>query len=83
MSQPADGCIFCKISSGDLPANVIFEDDQVIAFHDISPQAPTHALIIPKTHIANMTELEPSEHAALMGHLMITASQVAKTLGLG
>ena len=74
-------CIFCKIASKQIAAKVAFENDCVIAFHDHFPQAPTHVLVIPKTHYATMNDVPPGE-AALLGELMTTATAVAKDLGL-
>lgn len=54
-------CLFCKIGSGEINANVIYENDEVIAFRDINPQAPTHALIIPKRHISTINDLEEGD----------------------
>ena len=72
-------CIFCKIIAGDIPAKKIYEDEHVLAFHDINPVAPVHALIIPKLHIQSMAELQP-EHEALMGKVMIAAARMAREL---
>ena len=78
MSQ--NDCLFCKIGSGDIPADVIFENDDVIAFRDINPQAPTHALIIPKRHISTINDLE-SEDDAIVGRLYLAAKQIAADEG--
>jgi histidine triad (HIT) family protein len=64
-----DNCLFCRIVQGKIPARKVYEDDLLLAFHDINPWAPVHFLIIPKEHIASMAQLEP-RHAGLMGHLM-------------
>lgn len=64
-----DNCLFCRIVQGRIPARKVYEDDQVLAFHDIKPWAPVHFLIVPKEHIASLAQLEP-RHAGLMGHLM-------------
>jgi histidine triad (HIT) family protein len=74
-------CLFCKISEKQIPANVVFEDDETLAFHDIHPAAPVHALVIPKRHITAVRTLANSD-LALMGHVMLTAAHVARTLGL-
>jgi histidine triad (HIT) family protein len=74
-------CLFCQIVKGDIPAERVYEDEDIIAFNDISPQAPTHVLIIPKAHIATMNDLT-DEHAALYGRLALTAQHIAKDLGL-
>ena len=73
-------CLFCRIVSGAIPARKVYEDDLVLAFHDIKPAAPVHILLIPKLHIASMAALE-SGHEALMGHLMVTAARVAREQG--
>ncbi len=74
-------CIFCKIIRGELAARVVYEDERVLAFHDIQPAAPTHVLIIPKKHIARMDDVEP-EDEALIGHMFAKANEVAHSLGL-
>jgi histidine triad (HIT) family protein len=73
-------CIFCKIIAGTLPADIVYQDDEVLAFRDINPVAPTHILIIPKQHIATANEFS-EENQALLGRLMLTASRLAKELG--
>jgi histidine triad (HIT) family protein len=73
-------CLFCKIGSGEIEANIIYETDEVIAFRDINPQAPTHALIIPKRHIATINELEESD-AEIVGKLFIAAGEIASQEG--
>jgi histidine triad (HIT) family protein len=72
-------CLFCKMVSGAIKPDVVFEDDKVLAFNDISPQAPVHILIIPKQHISTLNDLDDAE---LGGHLLITAARLAKQLGL-
>ena len=69
MTNPDPHCIFCKIAAGEIPANKVYEDDELLAFHDINPWAPVHLLIIPKAHIPSMAQLGP-EHEALMGRIM-------------
>lgn len=73
--------IFKKIIDGEIPADIVYEDDKCLAFRDVNPQAPTHVLIIPRTEIASLADLEESDRD-LMGHLFIVASQLAKQLGL-
>jgi histidine triad (HIT) family protein len=73
-------CIFCEIVAGRIPARKVHEDDAVLAFHDVQPQAPTHVLVIPKRHVENLLELTP-EDDALVGALARTARDVAKSLG--
>ena len=71
-------CLFCKIIAGDIPADKIYEDDDVLAFHDIGAQAPHHFLVIPKKHISTLNDVDD---AALVGKLTLTASQIAKDFG--
>lgn len=73
-------CIFCKIVKGDIPAKKLYEDDDVLAFHDIHPIAPVHFLVIPKQHIPSMAELRP-EHAEVMGKVMTVAGKLAREQG--
>ncbi len=74
-------CLFCKLISGDIPADIVYQDDEVFAFRDISPQAPTHILVIPKQHIATINDADES-HQALLGKLVLTAQTLAKEQGL-
>lgn len=69
-------CLFCKIVNQELPADVVYEDDEILAFNDISPQAPTHILIIPKTHIATVNDLTESE-MVMPGKLVLRARALA------
>ncbi|HYE77053.1 MAG TPA: histidine triad nucleotide-binding protein [bacterium] len=78
----SDTCIFCKIARGDIPSVFLFEDDRVVAFNDINPQAPTHILVIPREHIASLNDLE-ADHAELVGRLMAVGTVLAKQAGLG
>lgn len=73
--------LFEKIVSREIPANIVYEDDRVIAFHDVKPQAPVHVLIVPKKPIPRIAEARAEDHAVL-GHLMLKAAEVAKQLGL-
>jgi len=73
-------CLFCKIIAGEIPANRIYEDDEVIAFNDINPQAPTHALIIPRKHIATLNSADESDKSAL-GALSLAAAKIAEQQG--
>lgn len=73
-------CLFCKILNNEIPADIIYEDDKVIAFNDISPQAPTHALIIPRKHIATLNDIEP-EDCELVGHMVMAAGKIAVLQG--
>lgn len=74
-------CIFCKIAAGDIPAEKVFEDDAVVAFRDLNPQAPTHVLVIPKTHIATLNDVR-REHEALVGRMHGAAREIAAREGL-
>ena len=74
-------CLFCKIVSHELDAKIVYEDERVVAFRDINPKAPTHVLIIPKTHVATLDDLK-EEHEADVGHLFVAASKVAHAEGL-
>lgn len=74
-------CLFCRIVAGELPASIVYQDEELVAFNDINPQAPVHVLIVPKKPIARVAEAEP-EDQALMGHLLLKAAHVAKQLGL-
>jgi histidine triad (HIT) family protein len=72
-------CIFCKIVKREIPARIVYEDDLVMAFHDINPQAPIHILIIPKEHIPTVNELEEN-HKELIGHIFLVARKIARDL---
>ena len=76
-----DECIFCKIASGAIAATVVYQDDSVIAFRDLHPQAPTHVLVIPKRHIATLLDAGDDE-ALLLGRLQRAAIEVARQEGL-
>ncbi|MDJ1168183.1 histidine triad nucleotide-binding protein [Roseofilum sp. BLCC_M154] len=73
--------IFSKIIRKEIPADIVYEDDLCLAFKDISPQAPTHILVIPKKPIAKLADAESQDHA-LMGHLLLTVKRVAEQAGL-
>lgn len=74
-------CIFCKIVAGEIPANIVFRDEHVIAFHDLHPQAPTHVLVIPRKHIATVNDLGEAD-IPIIGHQILAARQIAQDLGL-
>ena len=74
-------CLFCKIAAGDIPSNKLFEDDQLLAFYDIDPQAPVHFLVIPKKHIDSAAVLTEDD-AALLGHIYAVIAQLAARLGI-
>ena len=73
-------CLFCRIAAGEIPANILYSDEDVLAFRDINPQAPLHALVIPRKHIATINDLQ-TDDAALVGKLFLAAKQVAKEAG--
>lgn len=75
-------CLFCKIVAGEIPARVVKENEHVLAFHDVNPVAPTHVLVIPRKHITSVHDATPDDQA-MLGTLMLTAKEVAETLGLG
>lgn len=74
-----DDCIFCKIAAHEIPSTVVYEDDLVIAFDDLAPQAPVHTLVIPKKHYQDITDGVPAETLAAMAHAV---DEVAKAKGL-
>ena len=74
-------CIFCQIVEGKVPSETLYQDEEIIAFRDINPQAPTHLIIIPKKHIPTLTDLSPAE-ASLIGHMINITNQLAKTEGI-
>ncbi|MDK9700440.1 MAG: histidine triad nucleotide-binding protein [bacterium] len=76
-----DNCIFCKIVRGDIPAKIVYRDETVVAFHDISPAAPIHVLFIPVEHIVKLSELS-IDHANLIGEIHVRIAKVAAELGL-
>jgi len=73
-------CLFCKIISGDIPSSKLYEDDDILVFKDIKPQAPVHFLVIPKKHIENLMEMEESD-TALVGKMFYKAQEIAKEQG--
>jgi histidine triad (HIT) family protein len=76
-----DECIFCKIINKEIPAKIVYEDDRILAFDDINPQAPVHVLLIPKEHFASLNDI-PEEKKGLLGHIMSKARQVAQEKGV-
>ncbi len=76
-----EDCIFCKIAAGEIPGDIVYQDDALIAFHDINPVASTHVLIIPRKHISSMNETEPADREVL-GEMLLRASAIAKELGV-
>lgn len=76
-----EDCLFCNIVDGRIPANILYKDDDVVAFADINPQAPQHVLFIPRRHIADMAQLT-TEDSELLGKIFTAAALVARDLGL-
>lgn len=76
-----EDCLFCKIADGRIPGKIVYQDQDVVAFADINPQAPQHILFIPRRHIADMAHLTVAE-GELLGKLFVTAAHVARDLGL-
>src|SRR3982750_3333763 len=76
----AEDCIFCKIIDGEIPADIIFDDDSCVAFNDISPQAPTHVLIVPREHIDSLDTASENQQES-MGHLLLAAAKIARVRG--
>ncbi len=74
-------CIFCKIANGEIPSNKIYEDDKVIAFYDLAPQAPVHFLVIPKEHIKSAAELN-EQNSEIIAHIFAVISKITKELKL-
>lgn len=74
-------CLFCKIAAGQIPSTKVYEDEKVLAFRDIAPMAPTHILVIPKTHIGSVAEVT-AENAAVVAHIFTVIPQIAQAEGL-
>jgi histidine triad (HIT) family protein len=74
-------CIFCKIVTGEIPSDIVYEDEEIIAFRDINPQAPVHIIIIPRDHIASLSDLSQSD-SALVGRMVMVANKLAKDEGI-
>jgi len=74
-------CLFCKIRDGEIPGDIVFEDDHVLAFNDVNPQAPVHILIIPKKHISTINDLD-SDNEQVMGKLFSVAKKLAHEKGV-
>ncbi len=73
--------VFAKILRGEIPARIVHDDEQCLAFHDVAPQAPVHVLVIPKREIESLAAVTPDD-AALLGHLLVVATRLARDLGL-
>lgn len=74
-------CLFCKIAAGEIPAKKVYEDEQLIAFYDIQPQAPVHVLIIPRTHIASVDEVD-TQNSAEVTHIFESLPRIAQKAGV-
>ncbi|MCH9036310.1 MAG: histidine triad nucleotide-binding protein [Chloroflexi bacterium] len=74
-------CIFCKIAGGEVPSDILHQDDRVIVIRDINPQAPVHLLIMPREHIASLRDIDDA-NASLMGHMALVANQMAEREGV-
>lgn len=77
----SDNCLFCRIVAGEIPCKKVYEDDDILAFHDIHPVAPVHFMIIPKAHIASLADTHEG-HQALLGRILLLAPVLAKEQGL-
>jgi histidine triad (HIT) family protein len=80
-STASDNCLFCKIAAGSIPADIVYQDDKVVAFRDINPQAPIHLLIIPRTHLSTINEASATNQDVL-GYLVLVAKQLAADNGV-
>lgn len=76
-----DDCLFCKVAAGDVPADIVYEDEQLVAFRDISPQAPVHVLLIPREHVASLDDAAEADRAVL-GDLLLLAGELARAEGV-
>lgn len=76
-----DNCIFCKIIDGSIPSKKVYEDDKMLAFHDIAPEAPVHVVMIPKAHIESVDALS-DENVGYVSHIFSKAGEIAKSVGL-
>jgi histidine triad (HIT) family protein len=74
-------CLFCKIIARQIPGSIVYEDDRVLAFNDINPQAPTHVLVVPKKHVESLNDLQPGDDQ-LVGELVRRAATIAKERGI-
>ena len=81
LKDDMSNCIFCRIIARESPARIVYEDGQLVVFHDIQPQAPVHLLIVPKKHLASLQDMQ-MEDSELLGHLIFTARQTAEKQGL-
>ncbi|MDE2389714.1 MAG: histidine triad nucleotide-binding protein, partial [Betaproteobacteria bacterium] len=75
-----DNCIFCKIARREIPSNKVYEDEDILAFHDVNPAAPVHFLLIPKLHIDSLADVQEN-HQELLGKMLLLAPKLAKEQG--
>ncbi len=75
------GCLFCDVVNGNVKANIVYQDDSIVAFKDIRPQAPVHLLLIPRKHLAGVLDIEPEDHA-LIGEIFQVAARLAREQGI-
>ena len=80
MSDHKPDCLFCRIARGEIPSRKVYEDDEILAFHDIHPQAPVHFLLVPKAHVDNLYDAAPS-HEAVLGRMMALTGRLAREQG--
>lgn len=80
MGNANDQCLFCRIGRGEIPCRKVYEDDEILAFHDINPSAPVHFLVIPKIHLDNLYDADLA-HAGLLGRMMGRIGELARSLG--
>lgn len=80
-SAPAPGCLFCRIAAGEIPARELFRDERIVAFQDVNPQAPVHALIVPVPHVATLDDLQEAD-AGMAGDVVLRATRLARELGV-
>jgi histidine triad (HIT) family protein len=73
-------CLFCRIAAGEIPARIAYQDDQVVAFHDVEPRAPTHVLVVPREHVPSVDSIE-ARHGATLAAMVAAAQRVAREVG--
>lgn len=78
--KTVDNCVFCKIVRGDIPSRKVYEDDEILAFHDINPVAPVHFMLIPKEHVASLEQVQ-DRHQMVLGKMMMLAGRLAREQG--
>jgi len=78
--KTVDNCVFCKIVRGDIPSRKVYEDDEILAFHDINPVAPVHFMLIPKEHVASLDQVQEC-HQMVLGKMLLLAGRLAREQG--